>query len=168
MLDLLTSILGGGITGLFGTLISAGTEWFGAKQRHAQEVELRRLDLEMIRAEAEAGARTAAIEAEAERDTAAWSALEASYREARARWSRGDSGWLVFVDVVRGLTRPGLTFLFVGLVGAVYFTLGGSDMETLDLRPRVIETVLYLATTCVLWWFGARQLAKRAGRQGQR
>jgi len=86
-------------------------------------------------------------------------------REASRRWSRGDSKWLVFVDVVRGLTRPGLTFLFVGLVGVIYFTLGGSDMEILDIRPRIIDTVLYLATACVLWWFGARQIAKR--REGE-
>ncbi len=162
MLDALLSILTGGATGLLGTAVSFFTSYVQAKQRHTQEMDLRRLDLEISRAEAASAERVAAIEAESERDQAAWSALEASYRTASRRWSRGDSKWLVFVDVVRGLTRPGLTFLFVGLVGAIYFALGGSDMETIDIRPRIIDTVLYLATTCVLWWFGARQLAKRA------
>ena len=162
MLDALLSILTGGATGLLGTAVSFFTSYFQARQRHAQEMELRRLDLEMTEAEAASAERVAAVEAESARDQAAWSALETSYRAASRRWSRGDSKWLVFVDVVRGLTRPGLTFLFVGLVGAIYFTLGGSDMETIDIRPHIIDTVLYLATTCVLWWFGARQLAKRA------
>ncbi len=161
MLDVLLSILTGGVSGLLGTAVSFFSSYFQAKQRHAQEMELRRLDMEMARAEAASAERVAAVEAESARDQAAWSALEASYKEASRRWSRGDSKWLVFVDVVRGLTRPGLTFMFVGLVGTIYFTLGGSDMETIDIRPRIIDTVLYLATTCVLWWFGARQLAKR-------
>jgi len=165
MLDLLTSILTGGATGLLGTLVSFGTDYLQARQRHAQEMDLRRMDLDIVKAEGASAERVAAIEAESERDQAAWSSLEASYREASRRWSRGDSKWLVFVDVVRGLTRPGLTFLFVGLVGVIYFTLGGSDMEILDIRPRIIDTVLYLATACVLWWFGARQIAKR--REGE-
>lgn len=164
MLDVLVSILTGGATGLIGTLVTGVTGYVQARQKHAQEMELRRLDMELVRVEAEVAERVAAREAESAESAAAWAALEASHKEAGRRWSRGDSGWIVFVDVVRGLTRPGLTLAFVAFVGAIYFTLGTSDTDASGLRPRIVETVLYLATTCVLWWFGARQVAKGGGR----
>ena len=123
---------------------------------------MRRLDMETARIEAAGAGQVAAVEAEAVRDSAAWSAMEASFRESSRRWSGGESGWLVAVDVVRGLMRPALTAGALALVGAVYFTLGGSDTETLDIRPRIVDTLLYVATACALWWFGARAVDKRA------
>ena len=65
------------------------------------------------------------------------------------------------VDVVRGLTRPLLTFGLVGLVGAIYFLLGAEDTHADLLRPRIIETVLYVATAAVLWWLAADREAPR-------
>ena len=159
MFDALLALLTGGATGLLGTAITAGVDYFQAKQRHAQEIELRRLDHEIALAEAASVERQVAIEAEAESEKAAWEALKASYQEARQRWSSGESAWIVFVDVVRGLTRPALTWAFLALTGIIYFTLAAGDAA---MRGRIVETVLYLTTTCVLWWFGGRQLAKRA------
>ena len=167
MIDLIT----GGLTGLLGTAITGVTAYFDRRQRHQQEVELRRLDLEIEKHEAASAERRAAIEAEvakavaetearAEADAAAYGSMRASYRDAARRWSSGESRWLVAVDVVRGLTRPMLTLLFVGLVGWIYGTLG---TESEDLRTRVVETVMYVSTTTVLWWFGARHVS-RAGR----
>lgn len=158
MLDALLAILTGGATGLLGTALSFGVDYFRDRQRHAQELELRRLDMEIAQAEAASAERAAAVEAESERERAAWSALEASYREAARRWSRGDSGWLVFVDVVRGLTRPAGAWAFFAITGLIYFTLGAEDA---GLRGRIVDTVLYLTTTAWLWWYGARQLAKQ-------
>ena len=101
----------------------------------------------------------AAIEAEGTRDRAETEALEASYREATSRMSRpGEGFFMKLVDFVRGMTRPVLTF---GLVGAIYFLLGAQDLAIVELRPRIVETVLYLATAAILWWFGARQIEKR-------
>lgn len=157
MLESLMAILSGGATGLLGTAVSAGAEFFRERQRHAHEVELRRIEMEMLSAEAASAERVAAIERETEVSKADAAALAASYRSATDRMSRGDSRWLVAVDVLRGLTRPVLTWVFVALVGAMYFT----SAATGGVREQIVETVLYLATTCVLWWFGARHLARR-------
>ena len=70
------------------------------------------------------------------------------------------------VDFVRGMTRPLLTWGLVALVGAIYFLLGAVDVAAADLRPRIVDTVLYLATAAVLWWFGQRQIEKRRAVQG--
>ena len=158
MLESLLAVLGGGATGLLGTVISAGAEWLREKQRHAHEVALRRLDMEMMRTEAASAERIAAIERETEQTRAEHAALEASYRAATTRMSRGDSRWLAAVDVIRGLTRPVLTWVFVAFIGWMYFTAGSLRAET---REQMVDTVLYLATTCVLWWFGARHVGRR-------
>lgn len=70
---------------------------------------------------------------------------------------------MLAVDVFRGLMRPGMTLLFLVLTGAVYFKLS-ADFDFLDLRERIIDTILYLTTTCTIWWFGGRQVAKSAAK----
>ena len=156
------SILTGGATGLLGTAISGVIDYFQGRQRHAQELDLRRLDIELAQAEASGAERVAAIEAEGERDRAEWEAMTASYREAGARWSRPGDGVLIqLVDFVRGMTRPVLTWGLVALVGAIYFLLGAGNAHAGLLQPLIVETVLYLATAAVLWWFGQRQIEKR-------
>ena len=167
LLNLGASVLTGGATGLLGTALSGVLDFFQARQRHGQEMDLRRLDIELAKVEAEGAAAHAAIEADASRERAEWEALEASYREASRRWSRPGEGWAMqLVDVVRGLTRPLLTWSFFALVGAIYFVLGPLEPEATMLRPRIVETVLYLFTAAVLWWFGARQIEKQRARQG--
>ncbi len=162
MTELLISLLTGSATGVLGTLLSAGLGFFQKRQDHRQEIELRRLDIELAQTEAEAAGRIAAIEAESGEQQAAMAALEESYREAARRWSRPDDGWLMqLVDAIRGLTRPGLTLLFVGLTGAIWFTLTPDDA---DIRQRIVMTVLSLTTTCVVWWFGGRMADKAARR----
>ena len=173
MIEFLSSVAAGGATGLLGTAVSAVSEFFGRRQRHRQELEMRRIDIEQARIEAESAERRAEVEAKsAERraeveahaatEAAEWAALRASYREAGKRWSQGESRWLVAVDLVRGLTRPLLTWAFVALTAWIYATLGPQDAE---LRAQVVNTTLYAATTCVFWWFGARQVARLPDRK---
>ncbi len=158
---ILTATATGGLTGVLGTGITAVMGHFERKQRHGQELELRRLDMELAKAEGAVAERVAAAEAAASREEAAGAALEASLKAAATRWSAaGDSGWIVFVDVVRGLTRPALTMALVALVAAIYFCSTDPGDE---LRGRIIDTVLYLATASTLWWFGARQLQRAEG-----
>ena len=159
MFEAIASILTGGATGLLGTLISGGIGYFERKQRHQQEIDLRKVDLEIARGEAQSAERVAAIEAESRESDSGWRVLEASHQAAGVRWSQGDSAWLVFVDVVRGLIRPALTLGFLALAGVIYFTLPIAPPA--EVGVRLIDTVLYLATTTTLWWFGTRP--KRTG-----
>ena len=163
LLDLGMAVLSGGVTGLLGTAISGAIDFFQARQRHRQEVELRELDIKLARVEANAAEKIAGIEAESARGAADAEALRASYREAAQRWSRPGDAWPVqLVDFVRGMTRPALTWGLVGLVAAIYFGLAAtSETGIVALRARIVDTVLYLATAAVLWWFGQRQIEKR-------
>ncbi len=159
--DAAGALLGGGVTGIIGTVVSFGTNWLQRRQKHAQELELRKLDMEHAQIEAASIERTAEIEAETDRDIAAASALEASYAHAATRISAPGDHWTMrMVDVVRGLTRPALTLLFLALTAAIYFDLGDGEKT---LRGQITDSVLFMTVTCTLWWFGARQVAKSAG-----
>ena len=164
MIDSVLSLAAGGATGLVGTALSYATRHLGARQAHHQEVELRQLDLQIAEVEAQAAERQTALETDARRletDTrrqeAEWEAMRASYQEAARRWSRpGDSGWMVLVDVVRGLTRPALTWASLVGLGWIWWSLPVEAAAS----ERVVDTIIYLASTCVLWWFGARGIDK--------
>ena len=161
MLDSVLSLAAGGATGLVGTALSYATRHLGARQGHQQEVELRQLDLRIAETEAQTAERQAALETDTRTQEAEWEAVHASYKEAARRWSRaGDSGWMVFVDVVRGLTRPALTWASVAGLGWIWWFL---PVEA-AVSERVVDTIIYLASTCVLWWFGARGIDKSVRR----
>ena len=163
MLDTVLAILTGGATGVLGTLLNFGTKFIEDRARHQRELELRHLDIELAKTETAGAERVAAVEAESERDQAELAAFQESYREAARRWSRPGDGFLMrLVDFVRGMTRPLLTFGFVVLTGVVYFSLADTDgvVDGVAVKARIIDTVLYLTTACVLWWFGARQIDK--------
>ena len=161
MFEALLAILTGGATGILGTIISAGTSYFERRQRNRHDLELRRADLEIIRAESESAERVTALEAESEVAQAELAALAQSHRSAALRWSKGDSRWLLFVDVVRGLMRPVLTIASLAAVTVIYFTLAAPP-ATVEVGECLVDALIYLATTCTLWWFGTRP--KRAAK----
>ncbi len=155
MLDTILTILTGGATGLLGTLISGATSYFERRQRNRHELELRRIDLEITRSELAHVERVSAAEAESAETRAELAAVAASHRSAAVRWSTGDSGWLVLVDVVRGLMRPVLTIASLAAAVTIYWSLPFAPSGE-EIAARVVDTVLYIATTTVLWWFGTR------------
>ena len=72
---------------------------------------------------------------------------------------------LAFVDAVRGITRPAMTWYLCGLTSAMFYwssNLAAQKGITLDstqivaLIQQVISTVLYVFTTAMVWWFGSR------------
>ena len=155
MLESVLAILTGGATGLLGTILSGATAYFERRQRNRHEIELRRVDLAIARSEAAGVERVAAIEAESAETQAELGALAESHRAAAVRWSTGESGWLVFVDVVRGLMRPVLTLVSLAAAITIYWSLPFAPTGD-EVASRVVDTVLYIATTTVLWWFGTR------------
>lgn len=163
MLDLLLGVLSGGVTGLLGTVISGGMKFFENKQKHGHELAIMEMEMKQMDKEASIARDIEELQMEGKDRTAAWAALEASYKESTTRMSTGDSGWLIAVDVVRGLMRPAITLGTLTLMGIIYFTVA-TDMVGPDGIPvpvTIIQTVLYIATTSVLWWFGTRNLSKK-------
>lgn len=156
MWEFLGSILSGGVTGLLGVVLSFASDYFKARQRNAQEITLLIEQRKIIELEIASAERVEIVRADAAREVAESSAFAASIAADRAAYSRGESPWLVLVDVVRGLVRPSVTLYLCALISVLYFAT-----ESPALRHEIQSTSLYLATAAVLWWFGSRA-GKRA------
>lgn len=170
------------ITGsAFGLLASAVTNLFGLvkqKQVNAQEVTLRRLDLEAMDKEYQFRDREAVREMETTLSLSADTLVAESFGHDVASYSKGvkpsalGTLLLVIVDFIRGLTRPGLTIYLIWQVHAtrtevqgVLDAIGSSALDAmaaLDIYREVVKMTLFLASAAISWWFGSR--AKNPGK----
>lgn len=148
------SIVGGGVTGLIGTGITALTEYKGKQNefQHQQRV----MELGIANKQKVAG-----IQADSETFTESLRADKAQYATGA---EAANSTSFVLVDLFRGLVRPTLTVYVMVVVTLIYMNLmalvGGLQAipmtEALAMLKGVIDSLLYITTTIVLWWFGSR------------
>jgi hypothetical protein len=173
---LFTSILSGGATGLLGVVLQRFFDHQNKKldlekQRidNAHEERLRDLDMQMLDKEWAHKAEVAKIETEGASDVAASNAFAASFAMEPKRYSEGapvtpfGAFILVMLDFIRGIVRPGLTIYLCILTTLVWqqarVMVALEDLtsdQAMEIMKLVIGTILYLTTTCVLWWFGTR------------
>ena len=177
MIDIL-GILGSGAlgsaVGIFGNFIKGRGERKAQNDANAHELETRKLDLVELREEAklaniriqiENDGKQALAETESQRalDVMEGEIRKASYANDKASYGGG------FVDTIRGLMRPLLTLMFVIITAyygyQVHVMVNGLDslasLEVFDLYREVINTIMFLTTSSVTWWFGSRSTVKR-------
>lgn len=179
MLEAVMSVLGGGFTGLIGTGVQKFFDYKGKKleleiadKRYAHEIEMKKADAMLMREEFAARTRVAEIEAGAKEATADAAAFAVALQNEPKRYSSEEKltpaqNWLmVLLDFFRGAVRPGLTIYLCAITSGVYLhtrMLVGQNgvmldaKQTGDLLTLIINTVLYLTSTCVMFWFGTRQ-----------
>lgn len=179
-----TGVLGGGATGLLGVLlqryfdnkkVKADIELTRLQLEAALKTRQTELEAQerMAGRAADAAALQATLEAQTREAEAAERSYQASVQADRAtyiapaaqehsrvvRWAMG------LVDAVRGLMRPGITAYTLYLLTAVMLWVRDLYVRTgLQMTPEqlhrlamdTVGTIFYLATTCVVWWFGVR------------
>lgn len=170
------SIMTGGATGLLGVVAQRAFDAWNKKQEldklKAQwdhDAVMKDKDAAIMAAEWASRTRIAVTEGEAKKDVAESEAFATSLKAQTVRYSEGkQTGWfatgcLVLLDVISGLVRPLLTIYLCALTTYIWLQvrglLGAEDLsgaEALTLWRTVIDTILYLTTTCILWWFGTR------------
>jgi len=104
--------------------------------------------------------------------------LAASYRmepkqySAKVKTGAVTGFMLVLLDFLRGIIRPGLTVYLCAITTIIYLDAKSvlqniqgvlSAADALNLVQTIVATILYLTTTCVLWWFGTRNKSKPPG-----
>lgn len=123
--------------------------------------------------QADAQIRSAELDAQAKADEAAAKAYIASVESDRATYldpkaqsrSKFARAMMTLVDSARGLIRPALTLYLAVLTTFMYhwatdiaaregFAMSAADAA--ELVKTIINTLLYLTTTCIVWWFGVR------------
>jgi len=178
---LFTSIVSGGATGLFGVAIQ---RYFDLKNKSIElefevkkfghEIDMKNIDLQIMQKESEAKVQVAEVNAQAAESVADAQAFAASFKEPQSFGQdhsvTKNQGWaIITLELIRGLVRPGLTIYLIVLTTLVYFhaeTFLRSEGVVMDvshamkLTELVVGTILYLTTTCVLWWFGTRNKQK--------
>ncbi|QNJ59191.1 TMhelix containing protein [Vibrio phage vB_ValS_PJ32] len=169
--DVLTSAVSGGVTGLIGTIFSGFMLWREKKDARQHEKEMRRIDIEERRAEAELTLKQTQAESEALKITSELNAFTASLKSDKATYSTKapTNTALVIVDVVRGLIRPVLTLTLVTILTIVTFDIinayGGYEKVITDQGVQMVDdlihSIIYMTNAAVLWWFGTRDLNKK-------
>ena len=164
----LGSIIGGGITGLVGAGLTAWTEYKKQESLFTHEEKMAELDQAMTKLEIQGRLRIAETESNALQEVAASKALQVSYDADRAQYATGrtagNSKWFVWVDVIRGLVRPTLTLYMMLVVTLIYWHImalvggieGLDSTQAYGMLGGIIDSLLYITTTIVLWWFGSR------------
>lgn len=172
---LLGSVFSGGATGIFGAAIQRYADHQNKKldmaiekQRGEQELAKRQLDIQVTQAEYAGKLKVAEAEGETAKDVAASAAFSASLFKEPERYATGELSWgqrwlMVLTDMLRGIVRPMLTLYLCALTTYVWYqvrnVLGAEDLDmdtALAAWTKVVDTILYLTTTCILWWFGTR------------
>ena len=174
--DVLTNVISGGVTGIAGAAISRYADYKNKqldievqKLKFENEIQLRHIDERMLEKEWNVRDSIAVTEAESAMDIQDSKAFQAAVTSEPGLYhnplkiTKAQNAWMVFVDGVRGLIRPGLTLYLCLITTAVYMQAGTIiKMEPLGVEnavgiyTQISATVLYLTTTCVLFWFGAR------------
>ncbi len=187
MASAISSILSGGATGLLGVAFQRFFDFLKVKQEiemkrldQAHEIALRRADAEIMAQEWAARTQVATIEAgsreavAAENSFAASFAMEPKQYSARVKPGPVAGFLLVLLDFLRGIVRPGLTVYLCVITTLIYLEaraiLAAIDWaldtaQAVSIHERIVATILYLTTTCVLWWFGTRNKQKPPGKQ---
>lgn len=179
MFELLTTAAGGGLFGVIGGLFKQGIDaWQRKKQaeldlevlkeKNRHESEITDKQTEQLKLEAANAITLSELNKSKEIDIAQLGAIQTALSTDRASYATGEqsknSGWFVAVDVVRGLIRPGLTLILTTMIIVLSFWMWSNIPTNMLTDPdflkqtfyRLIDATIYLSTTALGFWFGAR------------
>ena len=150
MFELLGTVLTGGITGVVGSVIGKAFSFLDAWQEEKKATNEHGRTLELLEIQNKIGAE------ENEREMAiTQSKIDADSRVASySHDAVGGTSSVWVIDCLR-LVRPVLTFSLILLVGILYFKAAQGGRATIE------ASVIYMASSSVLWWFGDRAMRKK-------
>ena len=154
------SVASGGLFGLLGSIVGAGSKYLQEKQRQAWQREKWAYETELLKLQMEARALETERELAIVSQQGAWDGLA---RSAEAEMSvRGVHTW---VNDLRALFRPGLTLCLWMIASILFFAVVSgrlvdwiSAAELTGLVRYMVYTVFFSASTATVWWFGDRAL----------
>lgn len=182
------AVMSGGLTGLVGSLITDVTDHFKQKAKQKNDVELKRLDIDLLKAETDASIQIAEterqmleLESKAKVDLAEVNAFveaQKSDADVLASVSRAKKSSILLniAAFTRTMIRPFLTvylcvlstFLYLDakeLIDARNESLTTAQLiqgsaQAYEVYSAVSDQVLYLTSASVLFWFGQRKKKK--------
>lgn len=169
-MDIIDLLLGGAGGGIIGTIGSLANKWQEArsslalaKENNSHEIALKGLEFDLLALKLKSDNYSKEIDRDIAFDKTSGESLVASIQADAAAYSMVDtrkaSPWLIGVDVIRGLMRPGLTIGLTSLNGYLSVVLLGRLTDTATVGEQIILSTATLAGMSVAWWFGARSHA---------
>jgi len=169
--DFLFSLASGGITGILGSLVTGVMGYFKQKELNAHSIALKELDLKAISMQIESKKEIAEIQKDGLVTTAELGVMKQSMQSQdmvsteKTRNNLFYAPFFIFIDLVRSSIRPALTIYLIILTTFIYHDLQlvidnsklpFTQEEASGLITYIIQSLIYLTTTVVLWWFGTR------------
>lgn len=171
----------GGFVGVIGALFKHGIEVYQEKKKaeadlliaqenHRHEAVMADKQAALIQLEADNAVALAEINRQKELDVGAYNALAASYESDKATFSDAPaSPWMIAVDAARGFIRPILTVIFsltlIAMTAWLYINVPDAVTGDPDFMKqtfyRLIDALIFLATSACGWWFAARGISGR-------
>ena len=152
MLDVLMSVMSGGLTGILGSVlgkvfgfVDGYLEEKKKDKEHVRVIEMTRLQSELRSGELE-NERAIVEEEQAGRAKVAAYGL---FQDVEVPYP--------WVAAILRLIRPVLTILLVIIVWYIF-----STTEDLGQQETIIQSVIYMASTAVLFWFGDRAMRPKS------
>jgi len=165
-MGILEGILSGGGLGIFGGLATEGFKIFKGNQEHKQALAVKKLDLQaedkrnqfaLDNFKLEMDGRKQELDAQSEiaSTEAHTQALTDSYAHDQSSIETNGDSRLIWVEVIRKLTRPFLTGFLTVCVMAIYFTANDPEIEM-----QIAIGVLTAATSAFSWWFTSSHIGR--------
>tara|TARA_E500000305_G_scaffold36667_2_gene27937 strand:- start:3065 stop:3523 length:459 start_codon:yes stop_codon:yes gene_type:complete len=152
MFEMLTTVLTGGATGILGTVIGKGFSFIDNWQKEKANDKEHTRTIELYKVQAELKLEEKEKEMEAQMQVAEIGLRSASYGHDQSVGK--SSRWAV--NVLR-MVRPAITGGLIILVGVIYFAT-----DDLAQQETIIQSVIYMASSATLWWFGDRALRSKS------
>lgn len=182
----LSAVFGGGATGLLGVILQRYFDYLKVKNdlevlkvKQAHEASMRDKDTAIMEKEWQGRLQVAQQEGKSAENVALTNAFQTSLLREPERYSNPNTltvwqQWvMVVLDFMRGVVRPLLTLYLCVLTSYIWWQVRQllsiedlSQDQVLAVWTEVVETILYLTTTVVLWWFGTRNQQSAPSRRG--
>lgn len=167
IIGLLSSAAGGGALGVIGNFLKGKAEIKIKQLDHEHEKEMKNIDIRAAEADAKIKMQLSALESSGRIEEAKVNAehtiLKSSHDMDTARYGGG------IIDFARGIMRPLITLYLLLIMSYIGYELnklvGGlksmDDKELFSMYDSLINSIVFLTTTAVTWWFGSRPTNKK-------
>lgn len=153
LVDAGTSAMSGGLFGLIGNVATKVVGWFEAEQTFKQKQAEWAHETELLKLQMQAKAEETEHEIDLAAASGAWAGLGESLKAEAAIGAT-----YPWVNAVRALVRPALTFGLALFLCMAFFALTPGDID----RAYVANSLVFAAVTSIVWWFGDRAPKKKA------
>ena len=178
IISILGSVVSGGITGVLGSAITSVMAYKTKQLDYKHDLDMEVATRDTMKEEWAQRTKIAEVEGQTQITVADMNTLAASLAADKATYSTGltlghiGTALMVTVDFLRGIIRPAATILFTIMTFIIYARVqsrvdvaGTSPTALMDLLNQIVTVILYLSTTTVCWWFGARGISTKSNQK---